>query len=76
MGSAEFAYLHDWNVILVEDGKDLQSISRPNEKLQRSRTISRHAIVYKTVKGWNYVSRARRLTGLAMPSAALIFTMP
>ena len=51
---AEFAYLHDWNVILVEDGKDLQSIFEAQRKASAFENDQPTAIVYKTVKGWNY----------------------
>ncbi len=51
---AEFAYLHDWNVILVEDGKDLNSIMTAQHSVSTIENSQPTAIVYKTVKGWNY----------------------
>lgn len=51
---AELAYLHDWNVILVEDGKDFQSIFSAQRKVASFQNNQPTAIVYKTIKGWNY----------------------
>jgi transketolase len=51
---AEFAYLHDWNVVLVEDGKDLQSIFAAQRKAAVIQNDQPTAIVYRTVKGWHY----------------------
>src|ERR1035437_2943430 len=51
---AELAYLHDWNVIMVEDGKDYASIFAAQRKVASIDTSQPTAIVYKTVKGWNY----------------------
>jgi len=51
----ELAYLHDWNVYRIDDGKDFRQIlaalhaaisSRPNDQPT--------ALVYRTVKGWKY----------------------
>lgn len=50
----ELTYLHDWNVILVPDGKDFQQIFAAQHK---ALTINNHqptAIVYRTTKGWQY----------------------
>jgi transketolase len=50
----EFAFLHDWNVILVPDGMDFQQIFAA----QRTATVMGNsqptAIVYRTTKGWQY----------------------
>ena len=51
---AEFAYLHDWNVVLVEDGLDLQSIFAAQRKAAVIQNDQPTAIVYRTVKGWHY----------------------
>jgi transketolase len=51
---AELAYLHDWNVIMVEDGKDYASIFAAQRKVASIDNSQPTAIVYKTVKGWNY----------------------
>jgi transketolase len=51
---AELTYLHNWNTIYVEDGKDLGQIIAAQQK---SMTLPNHlptAIIYRTIKGWNY----------------------
>jgi len=50
----EFAYLHDWNVIHVPDGLDFHQIAAAQRK---ALTIDNHqptAIIYRTIKGWQY----------------------
>ncbi len=50
----EIAYLHDWNVILVPDGRDFNQILAAQ---RRATSIDNHqptAIVYRTTKGWQY----------------------
>jgi transketolase len=50
----EFAYLHDWNVIYVPDGRDFQQVHAAQRK---ALTIDNHqptAIIYRTIKGWQY----------------------
>jgi transketolase len=51
---AELAYLHDWNVLWVEDGRNHRQILAA---LALARTITNGqptAIVYRTTKGWRY----------------------
>ncbi len=50
----ELAYLHDWNVIYVPDGKDLQQIFAAHQRVLTMKTSQPTAIVYRTVKGWQY----------------------
>ncbi len=50
----EFAYLHDWNVILVPDGANLQQILAAQRKAVAMETTQPTAIVYRTTKGWLY----------------------
>jgi len=50
----EFAYLHDWNVILVPDGKDFQQIFAAQRKAAVIGNDQPTAIVYRTKKGWKY----------------------
>jgi transketolase len=50
----EFAYLHDWNVILVPDGFDLQQIAAAQQQALTLDTGQPTAIIYRTVKGWKY----------------------
>ena len=51
---AELAYLHDWNVIFVPDGKDWQQIFAAQKKALEMDNHQPTAIVYRTVKGWRY----------------------
>jgi len=51
---AELAYVHDWNVIYVPDGKDWQQIFVAQQKALENRNSQPTAIVYRTVKGWQY----------------------
>lgn len=50
----ELAYLHDWNVIFVPDGKDFQQIIAAQRKALAIVNNQPTAIVYRTVKGWQY----------------------
>jgi transketolase len=51
---AELAYLHDWNVIYVPDGFDWQQIAIAQRLALDLDTGQPTAIVYRTVKGWQY----------------------
>jgi transketolase len=51
---AELAYLHDWNVIYVPDGFDWQEITAAQRLALDLHTGQPTAIVYRTVKGWQY----------------------
>jgi transketolase len=51
---AELAYVHDWNVIDVPDGKDWQQIFVAQQKALEMKNSQPTAIVYRTVKGWRY----------------------
>ncbi|MEE9270956.1 MAG: hypothetical protein V3V49_11925 [Candidatus Krumholzibacteria bacterium] len=51
---AEFAYLHDWNVIYVPDGTDFQQIITAQRKALSLDNHQPTAIVYRTTKGWQY----------------------
>jgi transketolase len=50
----ELAYLHDWNVIFVPDGKDLQQVVAAQRRALTLDTGQPTAIVYRTIKGWHY----------------------
>jgi transketolase len=59
----EFAYLHDWNVIFVPDGRNFQQIIAAQRK---AREIDNHqptAVVYQTTKGWKYGIEGRASHG-------------
>lgn len=51
---AELAYLHDWNVIYVPDGFDWQQIAIAQRLALDLDTGQPTAIIYRTVKGWQY----------------------
>jgi transketolase len=51
---AEFAYLHDWNVIYVPDGFDWQQITAAQRFALDLHTGQPTAIIYRTIKGWRY----------------------
>ncbi len=50
----ELAYLHDWNVIHVEDGTDLPRILAAQRIAAEGINDQPTCIVYRTVKGWRY----------------------
>ena len=51
---AELAYLHDWNVIEVADGLDFRQVIAAQKLAMGLTTGQPTAIVYRTVKGWQY----------------------
>jgi transketolase len=51
---AELAYLHDWNVVYVPDGFDWQQITKAQRLALDFHNGQPTAIVYRTVKGWQY----------------------
>ena len=50
----EFAYLHDWNAILVPDGTDFQQVFTAQRRALELDNGQPTAIVYRTTKGWQY----------------------
>jgi len=50
----EFAFLHDWNVILVPQGADLQQVFAAQRQAAVMDNGQPTAIVYRTTKGWQY----------------------
>ena len=50
----ELFYLHDWNVVEVPDGRDFQSVIAAQRLAAQLATGQPTAIVYRTVKGWQY----------------------
>ncbi len=59
----EFAYLHDWNVIYVEDGRNFQQIVAAQRKARTIDNGQPTAIVYRTTKGWKYGIEGRASHG-------------
>jgi transketolase len=50
----EFAYIHDWNVIYVPEGRSFQQIVAAQRKARAIENGQPTAIVYRTTKGWKY----------------------
>ena len=59
----EFAYLHDWNVIFVPDGKDFQQVVAAQRRAMEIDNGQPTAIVYRTIKGWKYGIEGRASHG-------------
>jgi transketolase len=60
---AELAYLHDWNVVYVPDGFDWQQITTAQRLALDFQNGQPTAIVYRTVKGWQYGIEGRASHG-------------
>jgi len=60
---AELAYLHDWNVVFVPDGKDFQQVFAAQRLAAGLGGTQPTAIVYRTVKGWQYGIEGRASHG-------------
>ena len=50
----ELAFVHDWNVINVSDGKDFLQVLAAQEAAAAGLNGQPTAVVYRTVKGWQY----------------------
>jgi transketolase len=64
---AELAYLHDWNVVYVPDGKDFQQVIAAQRLAADLGGPQPTAIVYRTVKGWQYGIEGRASHGAGHP---------
>ncbi|RPI13380.1 MAG: hypothetical protein EHM58_18590 [Ignavibacteriae bacterium] len=51
---AELCYLHDFNVIYVDDGKDFNKVAAAQLFAKSLDNKMPTAIVYRTIKGWKY----------------------
>ncbi len=60
---AELFRLHDWNVITVHDGMDFRQILAAQREAARADTGQPTAIIYRTVKGWQYGIEGRAAHG-------------
>jgi transketolase len=60
---SELAYLHDWNVIFVPNGFDWQQITTAQRLALELNNGQPTAIVYRTVKGWQYGIEGRASHG-------------
>jgi transketolase len=59
----ELCYLHDWNVIFVNDGNDFQQILAAQELAKERLNDQPTAVVYRTIKGWQYGIEGRKSHG-------------
>ncbi|MEW6743641.1 MAG: hypothetical protein AB1486_12870 [Planctomycetota bacterium] len=59
----ELFYLHDWNVILVPDGRDFQQIIAAQRRAAAIENGQPTAIAYHTTKGWRYGIEGRASHG-------------
>jgi transketolase len=59
----ELCYLHDWNVIYVEDGSDIRQVLTAQEIATQRLNDQPTAIIYRTVKGWQYGIEGRKSHG-------------
>ena len=59
----ELCFLHDFNVIFVDDGKDFGKISAAQSFALSLENKMPTAIVYRTVKGWKYGIEGRASHG-------------
>jgi transketolase len=60
---AELAYLHDWNVVFVPDGFDWQQITAAQRLALEFQNGQPTAIIYRTIKGWQYGIEGRASHG-------------
>ncbi|MBU1908575.1 MAG: hypothetical protein KJ726_00835, partial [Verrucomicrobia bacterium] len=61
---AEFAYAHDWNVVYVPDGKDFRMVLLAQRRaLELMNSGQPTALIYRTVKGWQYGIEGRASHG-------------
>ena len=61
---AELAWMHDWNVLFVEDGFDFNQILAAQHLATKGVGNSQPtAIIYRTVKGWKYGIEGRASHG-------------
>ncbi|HUT85904.1 MAG TPA: hypothetical protein VMW66_03600 [Elusimicrobiales bacterium] len=51
---AELFHTHDWNVIYVADGHNFTQVQAAQKLALSLKTAQPTAIIYRTVKGWNY----------------------
>ena len=59
----ELAYLHDWNVVYVPDGFDFGQIAAAQHAAAAIENGQPTAVVYRTVKGWQYGIEGRASHG-------------
>jgi transketolase len=60
---SELFHLHDWNVVFVPDGKDFQQIIAAQRYALAINNGQPTAVIYRTVKGWQYGIEGRAAHG-------------
>jgi transketolase len=60
---AEFCYVNDWNVVVVPDGKDFRQVLAAQEIAKEKLNDQPTAVVYRTIKGWQYGIEGRKSHG-------------
>ncbi len=66
----ELAYLHDWNVILVPEGRNFQQIIAAQRRAATIQNAQPTAIIYRTTKGWEYGIEGKASHGAGHPLCA------
>ncbi|MFH0953288.1 MAG: hypothetical protein V1873_03055 [Verrucomicrobiota bacterium] len=69
----ELAHLHDWNAILVPDGRDFRQILAAQRKALDINNGQPTAIIYRTVKGWKYGIEGRASHGAGHKLCSVAF---
>jgi transketolase len=59
----ELFHLHDWNVVEVEDGRDVQQVLAAQRQAASFENGQPTAVVYRTTKGWLYGIEGRASHG-------------
>jgi transketolase len=59
----ELFYLHDWNVIFVPDGRNMQHVLSAQRRALAIDNGQPTAVIYRTVKGWGYGIEGRASHG-------------
>ena len=59
----ELCHLHDWNAVLAPDGKDIRQVVAAQRRALAIQNGQPTAIVYRTVKGWQYGIEGRSSHG-------------
>ncbi len=60
---AELFYLHDWNIVHVDNGFDFEQVIAAQRAAAEFETGQPTAILYRTVKGWQYGIEGRASHG-------------
>ncbi len=60
---AEFCFVHDWNVILCSEGHDFRHVLAAQRLARETINDQPTAVVYRTVKGWQYGIEGRKSHG-------------